>query len=166
MMQRVEITKKLDDGRYQVVLSGVDPRNVENGLGDYTPEFKEKTVTGYIQQIGDDPDDFILVAIDDGVSSITKEGERRIYSVSGGIVKASILLDVDGNIVMNEGSDFAVRFSELETAFNDLQNMFNTHIHVTTATVGPTAVPGVISVTTAQSTGQISLAKIDTIKVP
>jgi hypothetical protein len=41
------------------------------------------------------------------------------------------------------------KLNNLENAFNDLVTKYNSHIHVTTATVGATPTPGVISPTTS-----------------
>lgn len=105
-------------------------------------------------------------------------GETILYSTNtaGDEVKATVYLKTDGNIELNGNGDKAVRYSKLETAFNQLQsdfdslvNTYNTHIHVTTATVGATAVVGVLSPTVSQgntSTADITPAKIDEIEVP
>jgi len=93
---------------------------------------------------------------------VSKNGEKRLYSRdSGRNIKAIIFLKEDGSIEINNGSDFAVRFSALETAFNELQAKFNTHVHP-----GVTAGSASTAVTGSQSIGDISLSKIDEIKVP
>lgn len=105
------------------------------------------------------------------------QGEKLLYSTDAdGVVKCKLFLDTEGNFIFNSGSDNAVRYSALETAFNQLKTDFenlvtayNSHIHITTATVGATAVPGVISPTTSTgspSTADITPSKIEEIKVP
>ena len=99
------------------------------------------------------------------VNQLAKIGENRLYSTDeGGTEKAYIWLRNDENIEIGGDSDFMVRYSELETAFNQLKQDFNTHIHTTTATVGPTAVPGVLTPPTVTSSADISGAKIEDIK--
>lgn len=150
MMQRVTIEEKLDDGRYKVSFQGVDSKNVQSAFPeDYTPE---NGTEAFVIQVGKDDDDMILIAIDDGILSITTSGEKRIYSVVDGEVKASILLNKAGEIISNEGTDYAVRFSNLETEFNELKGKFNElvdlyngHGHSTTATPGTSPNPGEIS---------------------
>jgi len=81
-----------------------------------------------------------------------------------------------GSVEIQGNSDFAVRFSALETAYNQLKtdfdnlvSIFNAHIHTTTATVGSSAVLGVISPTVTPgtpSTGDISGAKVDNVLLP
>ena len=65
------------------------------------------------------------------------------------------------DLIFNSGSDFAVQFSALQTAFDELKAKFNSHVHpgVTSggASTGATATPSV---------ADISLSKIDSIKVP
>ena len=100
-------------------------------------------------------------------------GDSIVYSTdSNGANKATITLRNDGTIEMLGTGDFMVRFSELETAYNQLKDdhdglvsAFNQHVHPTAA-VGspspPTAIPSVIPAT--PSTGDISGAKIEEIK--
>lgn len=104
-------------------------------------------------------------------------GEARIYARDGdGNIVSSVKCLSDGQVVINEGSNFAVRFNELETAFDQFKSDFNsfvnstynTHIHSTTATIdsGP---PGVIAPTTSTGTptsADVSPAKIDDVRVP
>jgi hypothetical protein len=93
---------------------------------------------------------------------VAADGERRLYSRdSGGVIKAIIYLKENGTVEVNNGSDFAVRFSALETAFNDLKADYNTHKH---SGIEPGA--GVSGITDTLNDADISLAKIDDIKVP
>lgn len=90
-------------------------------------------------------------------------------------LSARIYFRNDGHITFKigdqEGGDFAVRFNELKAGYdelkqdlNDLISLYNAHIHITTATVGPTPVPGIIAPTV--STGTPSTASIDDSKIP
>lgn len=98
--------------------------------------------------------------------------EVKITHASG----QSVILNDDQTIDILGNADNAVRFSELKSAYDELRDDLNSlisshnvHIHLTTATVGATAVPGVISPTgsaVAPSTGDISAAKINEIKTP
>jgi hypothetical protein len=96
----------------------------------------------------------IALGIDDGVEpTMAVQGERQIYSYDVlRTIQAFIRLLVDGTIHINGDADFAVRFNELETAFNQLKtdhddfaDVMNNHIHATTATVGAGPAVGVIS---------------------
>ena len=100
----------------------------------------------------------------DKFSFIDDKGDEKTY----------IYLKDDSTMEIGGSSDNMVRYSELQSAYNQLKsdfdnlvNSYNTHIHVTTATVGATAVPGVLLPTTATETpssGDISGAKIEEIK--
>lgn len=118
------------------------------------------------------------VAFDDGIVPDVLIGEKKIYSIDPLTkqVASVIHLKTDGEMVLNEGTDYAVKYQELETAFNQLKSDFdaqvvkyNAHIHVTTATVGPsTTVFGVISPTVAlgsPSTADITPAKVDKVRL-
>jgi len=93
-------------------------------------------------------------------NQITEKGESRIFSTDeNGLLKTAIHLKNDGTIEVGGNSDFMVRYSALETAFNELQQKFNTHTHAgVTAGVGVTAIPS------ALSTGDITASKIEEIK--
>ena len=76
--------------------------------------------------------------------------------------QARIYLNKDGEIILNQGSDFAVRFSALETAFNQLKSDYDAHTHPYVDTpIGPSTTSA-----TAPSTADISGAKIEEIMVP
>lgn len=121
--------------------------------------------------------DIVIATINYSVSIPTNYGETKLYSTDeDGEQQASLYLDNEGNLTVNDGEDYAVRYSALETAFNQLKDdfdslvsLYNAHIHITTATVGSTAVVGTLSATTSQgssSTADISDAKIEEILVP
>ncbi len=103
------------------------------------------------------------------------KGEVRFYSLdSDGNEKNYIHLIKDGNIEIGGDADNMVRYSKLQDGYNELRDdlnafivKYNAHIHITTATVGATPVPGVISptaTTETPSTASIADAKIDEIK--
>lgn len=102
-------------------------------------------------------------------------GEKLLYSTDAdGVIQCKLFLDTEGNFIFNDGEDFAVRYSALETAYdelkgkvNDLITAYNAHVHNFVG-VGP-GNPGVTVVTTstaAPSTGDITPSKIEEIKVP
>jgi hypothetical protein len=81
----------------------------------------------------------------------------------------------DDTVEINADTDFAVQYTALKDAFDELKSDFNSlvtdynaHIHVTTATVS-TGSPGVIAPTTTTgtpTTADMSGSKIESIKVP
>lgn len=117
---------------------------------------------------------YIAVGILNNSEGIEK-GEKRLYSRdANGAEQSEIHLKNDGTIVINNGTDFLVRYNELETAFNQLKQDFDdfvstvygVHIHpaVTTATVGIGPV-GVVTISPTTSTGSPSTADITPAKV-
>ena len=97
-------------------------------------------------------------------------GETRLFSTDeqGGL-QTYIWLKNDATIEIGGGTDNMVRFSELETAFNQLKQDFNTfvtatyntHTHISAAPASPTATPLPVG---TSSSADISGAKIDEIK--
>lgn len=98
------------------------------------------------------------ILIDDGIApdgSINK-GEKLLYSRdSSGAVMAKVALKNDGQIILNDGADFAVAFEKLKIEFEELKNKFNAHVH-TGVTSGPSS---------TGTTPQQSVANIDNVKV-
>lgn len=95
-------------------------------------------------------------------NSIAGIGEHRTYSTDAdGVEKTYIWLKNDGIIEVGGSSDFMVRYSALETAFNELKGRFNTFAN-TYVPGGPTVVglpPSVLP-----SSADISAAKINEVK--
>ena len=97
-------------------------------------------------------------------------GEKQIFSTNsaGDTIQAFIKLLNDGKIQFNGNADFIAGFNDLKSGFdtlkddvNSLISDYNTHTHVTTATVS-TGSPGAIAPTTA--TGTPTTASIDSSK--
>ncbi len=95
-------------------------------------------------------------------NAIAEAGETRLFSTDDdGQLQIALHLKKDGTMEIGGDSDFMVRFSALETAYNELQGKWNAfalaYVPGSPATVGlPPTLP--------QSTGDISAAKIDEIK--
>ena len=107
----------------------------------------------------------IIVAIDDNIDpdSSLGDGEIEIYSSNSGERKAKIRFKSDGSIVVNDGGDYAVKYSELETAFNNLQQQWDTFANAYVPG-GPSAVG--TPPTALPSTADITRAKVDTVRLP
>lgn len=104
-----------------------------------------------------------------------QSGELKLYATnSEGVEQSNVLFTNDGYCEFMGDDDNFVRYSVLNTKFNELKSdfnalvsMYNAHIHITTATVGATTVLGVLSPTVSQgtnSTASIADAKISHIK--
>jgi len=96
-------------------------------------------------------------------NAISKPGELRFYSQdSDGNELVYLYLNENGIIELGGNTDFAVKYNELKTAFdqlksdfNNLVTVYNSHIH--TAPSGPTS--------TTPSTGTSSAADMTSSKV-
>jgi hypothetical protein len=103
-------------------------------------------------------------------SAIADEGEVRFHSEdSDGAEQAYMYLTKDGELHLMGDSDNAVRFSELQTAFDELKSDFNSFVNTYNAHVHPGVTAGGASTSPTPSSGSttsadISPAKIDEIK--
>jgi phage gp45-like len=105
----------------------------------------------------------VVVGGDDGTDPEDLEpGEIEIYSSQGGERVARIRLEVGGNVVINQGEDFAVRFSKLKEGFDQLKSDLNTFIGVFNGHVH--AVSGSTTLVSG-TTGTASEASIDDSKI-
>lgn len=122
------------------------------------------------------PDDEVAVSLSNGQNTILavfrpipddlKAGEQVIYSRdSSGTIQANIKFKNDGEINLNDGDDFAVKFNELKTAFDTLVSDFNAHIHAgsTDSVSGPCKILPPSSA--VPSTADMSNAKVEKVKL-
>lgn len=142
------------------LIEGEDVRSIEIfSSSDFNPANGTRV---YICDVSDSYQ--VAVATSDGLAPESDPGEIEIYSTDNPVTakQARIYLNKDGEIILNQGSDFAVRFSALETAFNQLKSDYDAHTHPYVDTpVGPSTTSA-----TAPSTADISGAKIEEILVP
>ena len=123
------------------------------------------------------------LAVDDGIEPRVEPGEKEFYSTDGLIRLARLKFNKDKELECNGKLDNAVRFAELETAFNQLRDdhdllviKFNSlsalhdgHVHDNT-TPGPSGsfsgltVAGAI--TDIPSTADMSDAKVNSVLMP
>lgn len=137
---------------------------------------------GKVLQIGTtNSNENIVVAVIQKADDTLNKGDKVIYSTdTNGNIVAKIYLRNDGtievkgdNIVFQEGEDFAVRYSKLESEFNELKDKFNSLVQAwnTFAAAyipgGPSTqgFPATVS-TATQSTADITQSKVETIKLP
>lgn len=132
---------------------------------DYTPPKDSRVVTLALGEAFK-----VAVAVNDGQEPQTEEGEREMYSLAGGERKAKIRLLTDGVVRINDGDDFAVRFSELKKTIdeiradmNDFQIKYNALVlPISGGSAGPPPPPSIVT----PSTFTVDAAKVDDIKVP
>ena len=130
---------------YQAAPFGIDSHPIKDliAVQANTGEMGKTAIIGYIN-----------------VEQLAELGELRLYSTDdAGVEKAYIWLKNDENIEIGGDTDFMVRYSALETAFNTLKQEFDAHVHP-----GVTAGAGVTSPIAVPSIADISGAKINDIK--
>ncbi len=136
---------------------GVDSNPIKDMIAIYqqTGEKGKTIIVGYINK-----------------NQQAEPGEYRLFSTNAaGDEQTFIWLRADGTIEVNGDSDNMVRFSELESGYNELKSDFNSHIINWNAFAaayvpgGPTPVGLPPTATTSSSSAaSISGAKIDEIK--
>ena len=140
----------------QVTPAGIDAGPIKDLIAVYSSTSKKgsKVIIGYISK-----------------NAIAEAGELRLYSQDEtGAEQGYVYLKKDGTLELLGDADNAIRYSPLESAFNELKTdfnnlvtIFNTHVHVSAA-VG---VPNAPTITTGTaSAADMTASKIDEIKVP
>lgn len=72
-------------------------------------------------------EDKVVAAYDYNFAEEIEKGETLLYSYdSSGVLKGKILINEDGEIVINEGTKSAVSYAELDTALQLMVTAFNT----------------------------------------
>jgi len=100
------------------------------------------------------------------ITDLEMESSTRISlkSIAAAEIESTVVkITGTTNIQLNGSTDFAIKYTAMKTAFDtlrtDLNNLvtaYNTHIHITTATVGASAVPGIISPTVSTAIPSIA----------
>lgn len=146
LLLQVELTDKND----------VQTVELMQGAGDqYNPENGSKVLV-----ISNGASYKIAIAVDDMTALSIEIGERAIRAILGGEVKSSILCKVDGNLVLNDGLDFAVQFTALKTIIDGLITALNSHNHTSAGSGSPSSPPIVpFSI-------DMNPAKIDKVRLP
>lgn len=133
----------------------------------------------------------IVIAVDDGIEPdpSIEAGEKELYASDGGSRKSKIRWKKNGELILNDGTDFAVRYNELETAFNQLQadhdtlvsevdqlkntvnsnvTVYASHTHDETgvATDVPNQPQAPSTIAPVASTADITPTKSETVRIP
>ena len=131
-------------------------------------------------------DESIYVNVNDGNATVTIDADGNVSITSVGDVSiegdGDLSATMGGNVttdatetVIQAGTDYAVQFTAMKTAFDNLKNelnalvtAYNAHTHITTATagIGP---PGVVAPTTSTGTppaASMDSAKVDEVRLP
>ena len=138
----------------QISPAGIDAGPIKDLIAVYSSTTKNgnKVIIGYISK-----------------NSIAEAGELRLYSQDEkGVEQGFVYLKKDGTLELLGDTDYAIRYSEMKTAFDQLRddynsmvNTFNLHIHA--APSGSTAATLTLE---TPSTADMTASKIDEIKVP
>jgi hypothetical protein len=118
------------------------------------------------------PEFRIATAVNCGVIVTTlKEGERAVYSVSNNNVSALVEWLQNGEIRLNSGTDYAVKYNELKNEFNEFQGKYNKLVGILDAWT-PVAQDGGAALKTLleagaplDSSADISTCKVDKVRV-
>ena len=141
----------------QISPFGIDSNPLKDMIAIYSPTISkgDTVILGYINR-----------------NQLAGIGETRLFSEDGnGDLSTYLWLRNNGIIEVGGDTDFMVRYSELETAFNQLKDDFDNHVHdgVIISVSGGSGAPAV-GVTgnsgspTATTSADISGAKINEIK--
>ena len=170
MIYRATIKAYNQDGTIQILRANSDLYEAKV-LGDFKPALESEVICG---QVGNNPEDLIILAYYDEVAKVAQVGEKRIYSTKEGRLAANIYLNQEGVIDLNQGEDFAVKFNELKagfdqlkTDFNSFASNFNLHTHTATSFGSPTTPPpsSVPPITIQPTTASVDNAKQEKIKL-
>lgn len=137
----------------QISLHGFESRPVKDMVAVYakTEHDGDDVIIGYLVK-----------------SAITKVGETRMFSTdNNGTELFSIHLKNNGTAEIGGDSDNMVRYSNLESAFNQLRTDFNSLVTIYNNHVHGNPSPGVITLPTSPaqaSTADITGARINEIK--
>jgi len=104
-----------------------------------------------------------------------EQGERKIYSLNGdGEVMACIRFKADGTLILNEGEDWAVQYTALKDAFDELKSDLNSMVSAWN-TFADAYLPGGPAVqgtppaplsSVSESAADMSGAQIESVQVP
>lgn len=165
-MNTISIVKQvtIDKGRKSLKVSefGVKTADLVSSFGDDGSPLKDMVALySTTSNVGEN---VILGFINK--HQIAQPGEKRIFSLKpNGELSFDIHLKGNGTCEIGGNTDYAVRYSKLEEAFNELKgkfnelvNLFNTHTHAGNGTIPPATSANL-------SNADITPARIDEVKV-
>jgi len=95
-----------------------------------------------------------------------KAGEKRIYARDeDGNELGSLWLKDNGECVLNEGTDYAVKFNELKTAFDEFVSDFNGHSHSYIAPLHPAVPPAATTTGNPSTAANMASSKVELVRV-
>lgn len=122
----------------------------------------------------DDDNGFIQTGIsEDRISLRTRSGQTEVSVFDDETVEVrnasgSVVIDISGNVTVNGGTDTAIAFSRMKTAFDTLKTelnafvtIFNAHIHPTPS--GPSSPTGTPA---SSASADMTSAESNTVEIP
>lgn len=143
---------------------------VDKGIAEDRVSLRTRTGKTEISVLEDDS---IFVSVNDGRATVVVDSDGNVAINSAGDLTA----EADGTITTNatetvfqSGSDWAVQYTALKSAFDTLKNDFNNFVNITynlhmhpTAAIGAPSVPTVIG---AASAADMSGSKVADVRMP
>lgn len=155
IVELVDDSKKFQS--LQVTVAGSSTENEDEPQArDETERFQQYGVSSHPSKdaealclaVGGNPDHVVVICVDDRRYRPTglEEGEVVLYTKGHGIL---LKLDKDGKVHLGSdaASDALALASKVDARVDTLQAAHDGHIHITTATVGPSPTPGTIAPT-------------------
>ena len=136
--------------------SDEDVQTVEYIQGAQDDSIPENGTAVYIIEVNGNPANKIAIINDSVIESTVLNGEKKIYSQDAGVIKSTIYLKKDGIIEINGNTDFAVRWTTLNSVLQTLVGAINTAFAAKLDGGG----------SSPALTLDLSTAKVDTVKLP
>jgi hypothetical protein len=117
------------------------------------------------------PEYKVATASNTGVVVTLNEGEKAIYAIKDGVFASIIELLVNGEVVINKGSGYAVEFEALEIAFNELKEDYNKLVSTITTTWVPVpndggaALKAAVNADNPTSNADVGDAKVEKVRI-
>jgi len=106
--------------------SNITAEHFSSAGDDSHPLPKDSVVVVQIDGTGNG---VVVGYLDPKNSQKAEKGEKRLYSRDeNGDEKAEVWLKKNGEVVLNGGTDYAVKYEELKTAYDELKDDLNSHI--------------------------------------
>ena len=166
------MAKNINEAFTQIIENWADGKEFYTKLGTVKNIDISNENCIFTSNEGDTEIECLLYPSKSKIQIIPKENSLCIVGFSGDNEPYILLVQEFETIIYNEGKnkglvkvvELTKKMNKLEDKINSLIDKYNNHIHITTATVGPTAVPGTIMKTTNQEAGKITNTKVEDIE--
>jgi len=144
-------------------MQGYGGRTIEGEIYQAPGVFARPDITGkVIGVLAQNGGINIVVCTNDySYNKAIADGEAVLYSIIDGIIKGTVHVDQAGQVILNEGTDYAVAFEDLKREFEELQSQYNTHTHGGILPGGAST-----ATTSAPSVADIDTTKVEKVRIP